>query len=176
MFEEHSGDQTITWAYSQICAGTRPWTALGNFMNAWYGYAKERRPELINEPLTQLEQDTPHTQRWGAFCAATAEYLSSLYGIPCPAWVHHPRYILPESWYGELEDLLQATPEAQVRQMRIKTTPAPFKRRNIFCGNRLFQNKYEMSEWIKEARALGLTNRTEILRYAFTKERSIHGS
>lgn len=156
MFEERSSDQTIAWAYSQICAGTRPWTALGNFMNAWYGYAKERRPDLINEPLMQPAQDTLHTQRWGAFCAATAEYLSNLYDIPCPVWVHHPLYSLSEPWYGELEDLLQGTPEEVVRQQRIKTTPAPFKRRNIFCGNRLFQNKYEMSEWIKEARALGL--------------------
>lgn len=175
MFEERSSDQTITWAYSQICAGARPWTALGNFMNAWYGYAEERRPDLINKPLTQPEQDTPHTQHWGAFCAATAEYLSKLYDIPCPAWVHDPRYTLPAPWYGELEDLRQNTPEETARQMRIKTTPAPFKRRNIFCGDRLFRNKYEMAAWIKEARALGLTDRVEILRYAFTKERSIHG-
>jgi len=139
--------------------------------------ATQRRNAPISSTSPSCHRSrTPHTQRWGAFCAATAEYLSNLYDVPCPAWVHHPRYILPEPWHGELEDLLQATPEEQVRQQRIKTTPAPFKRRNIFCGNRLFQNKYEMSEWIKEARALGLTNRTEILRYAFTKERSIHGS
>ena len=52
MFEERNGDQTITWAYSQICAGARPWTALGNFMNAWYGYAEARRPDLIKEAFT----------------------------------------------------------------------------------------------------------------------------
>ena len=28
--------QTMAWAYQQICAGEDPWTALGNFSNAWY--------------------------------------------------------------------------------------------------------------------------------------------
>jgi hypothetical protein len=27
---------TMAWAYQDICAGEDPWTALGNFKNAWY--------------------------------------------------------------------------------------------------------------------------------------------
>jgi hypothetical protein len=34
----------------------------------------------------------------------------------------------------------------------------PFAHRNIFCGNRLYQNKYEMNEWVQEARTKGITN------------------
>src|SRR5947209_5793976 len=37
----------------------------------------------------------------------------------------------------------------------VRETPEPFARRNILCGNRLHQNKYEMSAWVQEARAMG---------------------
>ena len=52
----------------------------------------------------------------------------------------------------------------------------PSARRNIFCSNRLFQNKYEMYEWTQEARAKGITDPSEIWRYARDKEISIHGA
>ncbi len=42
-------------------------------------------------------------------------------------------------------------------------------------GNRLYQNKYEMSAWTQEARAKGMTNPGEIFRYARQKEISIYG-
>jgi hypothetical protein len=38
---------TMTYAYQRICQGEDPWTALGDFSNAWYGYAKHIRPDLI---------------------------------------------------------------------------------------------------------------------------------
>ncbi len=62
--------------------------------------------------------------------------------------------------------------QAYISQM----TPAPFARRNIFCSNRLFQNKYEMYEWTQEARTKGITNPGEIWHYARQKEISIHGA
>ena len=40
----------------------------------------------------------------------------------------------------------------------MRITPAPFVKRNIFCGNRLYQNKYEMSAWPQEARSMGITD------------------
>ena len=55
--------QTMAWAYQQICAGEDPWTALGNFTNAWYGYARDRRSALVSEPLAEPEQGTDHTLR-----------------------------------------------------------------------------------------------------------------
>lgn len=90
--------QTMAWAYRQICAGEDPWTALGNFTNAWYDYAKNMRSSLVSEPLTEPEQSTEHTRRWGAFCAASVEFLCERYGVPCPDWVHNPRYILITPW------------------------------------------------------------------------------
>jgi hypothetical protein len=55
--------QTMTQAYQQICGGEEPWIALGNFRNAWYGYAKDRRAALVSEPLAKPAQDTDHTCR-----------------------------------------------------------------------------------------------------------------
>jgi hypothetical protein len=69
--------ETMQWAYQPICAGADPWTGLGSFSHAWYGYAKARRTAFV--------------------------------------------------------------------------------RRNIFCTNRPFQNKYEMYKWTQEARAKGIT-------------------
>jgi hypothetical protein len=63
-----------------------------------------------------------------------------------------------------------------MREHLLKITPAPFARRNIFCNNRLFQNKYEMYEWAQEARAKGITNPHEIWAYARQKEISVHGA
>ena len=42
---------TMARAYQDICAGEDPWTALGNFANAWYDYAKDARAALVSEPL-----------------------------------------------------------------------------------------------------------------------------
>ena len=45
--------ETMRWAYQHICAGEDPWTGLGSFSHAWYGYAKGRRGALVSEPLVQ---------------------------------------------------------------------------------------------------------------------------
>ena len=54
---------TMAYAYQRICQGEDPWTALGDFSNAWYGYAKHIRPDLVREPLIKPEQETEGTQR-----------------------------------------------------------------------------------------------------------------
>ncbi|HAG98270.1 MAG TPA: hypothetical protein DCL75_05270 [Ktedonobacter sp.] len=161
--------QTIARAFQHICTGEDPWIALGNFRNAWYGYAKDDRFALVKDPITEPEPNTRHTRRWGAFCAASVEFLCHRYNIPCPEWVHHPRYILTTPWWPEHAYNLST----RIQLMQI--TPAPFLQRHIFCGNRLYQNKYEMSAWAQEARARGITNPGEIFRYARQKEISIHG-
>jgi len=161
--------QTIARAYQQICNGEEPWIALGNFRNAWYGYAKHDRLALVSDRITESELNTEHTRRWGAFCAASVEFLCHCYNVPCPEWVHHPRYILTTPWWPEHAYNLST----RIELMQI--TPTPFLQRHIFCGNRLYQNKYEMSAWAQEARAKGITNPGEIFRYARQKEISIHG-
>ena len=85
---------TMARSYRDICAGEDPWTALGNFANAWYDYAKDNRAALVSEPLGKPGQDTEHTRHWAAFCAASVEFLCDRYRIPCPTWVRDPSYIL----------------------------------------------------------------------------------
>ncbi len=165
--------QTMAWAYQQICAGEDPWTALGNFRNAWYDYARHIRAALVSEPLGKPEPDTEHTRHWAAFCAASVEFLCDRYEVPCPDWVYEPCYTLSTPWYG---DNIINLADTVVLQHRIKATPPPFARRNVFCGNRLFQNKYEMYEWVQEARFKGMSNPREIWRYARQKETALHGA
>jgi hypothetical protein len=163
--------ETMRWAYQQICAGEDPWTGLGSFSHAWYGYAKGRRAALVSEPLVKPAQETEDTLRWGAFCAASVEFLCGRYNIPCPDWTRDPNYTLPTPWWHP-----QQPDDPTAREYLVKITPAPFARRNIFCGNRLFQNKYEMYEWTQEARAKGITDPGEIWNYARDKEISVHGA
>lgn len=165
--------QTMVWAYHQICAGEDPWTALGNFTNAWYDYAKENRAALIHEPLEEPAQNTEHLHHWAAFCAASVEFLCERYSVSCPKWVYEPKYTLLVPWYGD--NIIDLTNTA-ILQYRIKTSPRPFAQRNIFCGNRLYQNKYEMSDLVQEARIKGMSDFHEIWHYASRKQMAIHGA
>lgn len=162
--------ETMRWAYRQTCAGKDPWTGLGCFSHAWYGYARGNRAALVNEPLEKPEHETEHTRRWAAFSAASVEFLCALYNVPCPEWVYDPAYTLPEPWWHTLHE-----PDPGMQENLLKTTPAPFARRNIFCGNRIFQNKYEMAEWAGEAILKGITDPHEISIYVHDKEKSVHG-
>jgi hypothetical protein len=134
--------QTMTLTYQEICQGEQPWIALGNFMNDWFDYAKERRVELITTPLLIPEQPTENLLRWAIFCAASVEYLCGRYDIPCPSWVHDPQYgALAEPWFDA-----PMAHKPSVRAFLLEQTPEPFARRNIYCGNRVFANKYEFAE------------------------------
>ena len=127
---------TMAYAYQRICHGEDPWTALGDFSNAWYGYAKHIRPDLIKDPLTRPARETEQTRHWGAFCAASVEYLCDLFHQPCPQWANDPYYILAVPWWNTPRP---HDPDAQAYLRTI--TPPVFARRNIFCSNRLYQNK-----------------------------------
>ena len=150
--------------------GEEPWIALGNFRNAWYGHAKDRRGALVSDPLAKPAQDNELTHRWGAFCAATVEFLCERYDVTCPPWVHEPA-----TRWRHPGGIPSGQTIQEVRERLVQTTPEAFARRKIFCGNRLYQNKYEMSAWIQEARAQGITDPGEAWRYARQKEISIHG-
>lgn len=43
--------QTMALTYAEICQGETPWVALGNFMNDWFDFARERREQLVCEPI-----------------------------------------------------------------------------------------------------------------------------
>lgn len=133
--------QTMAVAYREICQGETPWVALGNFMNDWFDYAKDRRAQLVTDPISLPEVPSTEDLRWATFCAASVEYLCGCYGVPCPSWVHNPAYCLPEPWFDS-----PGAHKPQVRERLIQQTPEPFTRRNIYCGNRMFANKYEFAE------------------------------
>lgn len=143
--------QTIAYAYQEICQGEEPWVALGNFMNAWFGYARDCRFQLVEEPPTLPSKATRVQQRWAAFIAASVEWLCERYQEPCPQWVHDPRYVLPELWWYGIGPGARSQ-----RRWLIAHTPEPFTRRNIYCGNRMYENKYELDDLtakLKEIRA-----------------------
>jgi hypothetical protein len=80
--------------------------------------------------------------------------------------------MLSTPWYGD--NIVNLT-DTVVLQYRMKMTPAPFARRKVFCGNRLYQNKYELNELAQEARSKGMSNPRDIWRYARQKETALHG-
>ncbi|MDQ2904017.1 MAG: hypothetical protein M3Y81_10725 [Chloroflexota bacterium] len=140
--------QTLAAAYADICRGRDPWVALGNFMNEWFDYARDQREQLVADPLILPESPHPDLFRWAVFCAASVEWLCERAGIPCPSWALDPVYTLPDPWFD--------TPYANkphVRTHLIETTPEPFKKRNIYCGNRMFANKYELAEQFRRRTA-----------------------
>ena len=141
--------QTMHITYQEIAQGTRPWNALGDFMNYFFGYTPDQREELVREPIPEPDAQTPEElHRWAVFCAASVEYLCQKYGIPCPDWVDHPAYqALSEPWF---EALGAGKPQVQARLRQ--ETPEPFARRNIFCGDRIFANKYEFAARMRQRR------------------------
>ena len=129
--------QTMQRTFEEICQGQDPWIPLGNFMNDWYAYHADRRAELIADSLPDPTTYSPTLHPWATFCAASVEWFCATYQVPCPSWVHSSIYQLPNPWF---------TRESMgVRQWLHETTPEPFRRRNIFCGNRMFLNKYELT-------------------------------
>ena len=140
MIEMREKLQTIEVSFREICEGEDPWVPLGNFLNDFFGNYPERREGLVSDPLQKPENLTPDGTRWAGFCAATVEHLCQKYGIPCPAWVNDPAYMLAEPWYYSL-----GAHKPSVRARLERETPEPFTRRNIYCGNRMFVNKYELA-------------------------------
>ncbi len=140
MIEIQEALQTIEISYREICEGEDPWIPLGNFMNDFFGNYPDQREELVKEPIQEPENLPSEYQRWAVFCVATVEYLCQKYDIPTPDWVNNPAYRLAEPWYYSL-----GAHKAHIRERLERETPEPFTRRNIYCGNRMFANKYELA-------------------------------
>ncbi len=133
--------QTMALTYQEIVQGERPWTALGNFMNDWFDYAKDKRPQLVADPIVLPQHLDAENLRWATFCAASVEWFCERYNLSCPSWVYSSVYNLPEPWFDS-----PGAYKPEVRARLIQKTPEQFARRNIYCGNRMFANKYEFAE------------------------------
>jgi len=93
--------QTMAETFEQICNGERLWLALGNFLNDWWYFSIDHRPELVETPIAP--SPTPKLQHWAAFCAAMVEWLCEQDHVPCPAWTKKECYILPKPWFYDVE-------------------------------------------------------------------------
>jgi hypothetical protein len=122
---------TVAQAFEQICNDQDPWVALGNFLNDWWYYTIEYRRELIEASLPPAS--TPNTKRWAAFCAAMVDWLCWQDGLTPPTWTSKEDYILADPWFHY--------EKWSRRSKLLATTPAPFKMRNIFIGDRAFLHK-----------------------------------
>lgn len=130
--------QTFQRAYAEICAGEGPWIALGKFMHQFFGTYKAFRSELVRDSIELPDDLSPDLFRWAVFCAASVEYLCHIYSLSCPAWAMDEQYSLQDPWYYDLaSDLLEVQEELR------ETTPEEFARRNVFCGDNVYRNKYE---------------------------------
>lgn len=136
--------QTMAEAYTEICQGERPWTALGNFMNDWFGCARDQREQLVADPLLIPEVLTEENHRWAVFIAASVEWLCQKYTVPCPAWIYNPVYTLQKIWW-----YADGLHKPQVRARLLEETPEPFRKRNIYCGDRMYNNKYEADDLVE---------------------------
>lgn len=166
-------------APTALSSASRPWVALNEFFHEWWDYSCTQRAQLVAEdvllggPPALLE--TPPSElpmperdrrwRWAVFCAAVADYLCEHDGMAPPAWVTDPRYTLTEPWYvlgadgtggtdgtgnaGDDEKALSPKRRLYLEQI----TPPQFRRRNIFCSERLFANKYEFAQQVKQLAA-----------------------
>jgi hypothetical protein len=125
---------TIADTATHIYQGEDPWFALGCFLHDWWCDAVDYRKDLITEPPTPVT--TQEGRRWATFCAAVVEELCSRTGFPCPTWINQQDYFLEQPWFYYSQ--------VSQRDWLILTTPEPFKRRNIFIGGSVLDNKYEL--------------------------------
>ncbi len=127
---------SIAEAATQMYQGEDPWFALGCFLHDWWRDARDHRQDLIAEPPAPVA--TPEGRRWAAFCAAVVEELCSKTCFPCPAWTNRQDYVLEHPWFY--------SSQPSQRDWLLATTPEAFKRRNIFIGGSVLDNKYELHQ------------------------------
>ncbi|GHO83762.1 hypothetical protein [Dictyobacter formicarum] len=130
---------TIKNIYQGITQGDDPRYAVGTFLNDFFDYHAEARQALIADPIVVEEHPQPEHWRWALFCVASIEYLCQQYVLDCPTWVHAPMYatLLSDPWFF----VPTALHNPAVRERYERETPAPFTRRNIFCGSRILMHK-----------------------------------
>ena len=166
MLPETSPMQTIHLAFQEICEGKQPWTALGKFMNDWFCDAKDRREELVAEPIPEATTNKD-CQRWAVYCVAVVEHLCNKYRISCPEWVHNPKYTLPEPWYRD--------PELYLRDWLIASTPEAFSKRNLYVDGDIFDSKWELADrYHDKAKQIGRLGKKEKKQYYKTGKMPVH--
>jgi hypothetical protein len=133
--------QTLARAYDELASGKEGFrVAVGNFTHAFFLYYTGKRQQLLDAPARMPEHPTAEQRGWAAFCAGAAEYLAGRYALRLPSWACDPCYVLPEPWY---HPACAAFPGLRARFEA--ETPAPFRRRKVLCGDRVFSNPHPSS-------------------------------
>ena len=136
---------TIKMAYEEICQGEEPWVALGNLTNSFFGDYRYKQVALLEERISEPAQADADLHRWAVFCAASVIYLCHRYNLSCPQWASsYPA--LDEQWFFSP----MALKKSRVRERYEQETPEEFKAKNIFCGDKVFQDKKEEAEKARE--------------------------
>lgn len=135
---------TLAHAYRDIRSVTEPWVAINEFLHEWYDYSRDQREQLLAQPPAPFPDRTATDLRlWAVFLVALAEWLCEEHRVPCPSWVDNPACTLDAPWYVIDAPGLS---KSHVRERRWLTTPEPFRRRNVICGDRFAQTKYSFAE------------------------------
>jgi hypothetical protein len=131
---------TLAQAYHALCQGEAPWVALGAFLHAWAEAYLDERLRLVEEPLVMPDRANAEHWRWAVFCAGAVEWLCAQAQLPCPTWAGDPCLRLDAPWYDFDSP---GSGKEEVRRLLQQTTPEPLRRRNVWCGDRVFATKYE---------------------------------
>jgi len=121
-YQPQTADETLCL----IADGVDPWVAVGQFLDDWWRTAPAARCDLIREAPSNVPSEQ---LRWAALLAGAVEWLCATDGLACPAWTRRPEYQLAEPWF--------LYPGWRLRAWQLVDTPAAFKSRNIFGGDRI---------------------------------------
>jgi len=118
--------QSAAETLARIVEGVDPWRAIGQFVDDWRRLPVAQRPLLCEAPLPSPPAE--HA-RWAALLAAAVEWLCAQDGLSFPDWTSRSEYRLAEPWF--------LYPGWRLRAWQLFETPAPFRMRNIFGGDRI---------------------------------------
>jgi hypothetical protein len=121
-YQPQSAADTI----QRILGGDDPWLAFGQFLDDWRRTPAAERTRLTVQPPPVAPAEY---RRWAALLAAVVEWLCAQDGLPFPSWTGQSEYRLADPWF--------LYPGWRLRAWQLAETPASFKARNIFGGDRI---------------------------------------
>jgi len=120
---------TAAATLARIRGGTDGWVALGDLADDWRRATDDERRAMVAAPPD--ETDVAAETRWAALIAATVDWLAANAEprMTTPAWAMSRRFVLDTPWF--------LLPGTSLRMHQLVDTPAAFKVRNIFGGDRI---------------------------------------